>query len=46
MINDSEVCLRCNKPGHHYDYLLHAFTCELVDGKKVIKYNENGNESV
>jgi hypothetical protein len=44
MINDFEICLICNEPGSHYDYLLRAFTCQLVDGKKVVLYDENGNE--
>jgi hypothetical protein len=39
-------CSKCGVEGFHYDEKLRAFTCELVDGKKVILFDENGNEKV
>ena len=44
MINDLEICLICGKPGSHYNVLLRGFDCQLVDGKKVVLYDDNGNE--
>jgi hypothetical protein len=44
MINDTEVCLICGKPGSHWDVAQRGFSCQFVDGKRVTLFDENGNE--
>jgi hypothetical protein len=46
-MNLLETCLICGKPGIHWDVNLRAFTCQLDhEGRKVILFDENGNEKV
>ena len=46
-MHENEICLICNKPGYHWDVAQFGFTCQFVDGKKVIVFDsETGNEKV
>lgn len=44
---DIHICAKCGKIGDHWSVDLRSFSCELsVDGKKIVQYDENGNEKV